>query len=134
MLNACPNATLSQVRKQLITHKQDVDEAIEALYEAEYQTASHQDDSMSQPNLELPGTDEVASLPDQNIEREVSNEVETTSQESGVDEKRKRKRIAARDRKMENKMKQKQKRKAKAKAEEEQQEAKVTSELRQLYI
>jgi hypothetical protein len=132
VLNACPKASLSQVREQLLAHNQDVDEAIEALYEAEYQ--NHVLEFENQPNLEDPATDEVVSSPDRNGS-DIRNDADTPSQDSGMDEKRKRKRVSARDRKMQAKIKQKQQRKAKKKAvEDEQQEAKVTSELRQLYI
>ncbi|KAJ2963515.1 hypothetical protein NQZ79_g1602 [Umbelopsis isabellina] len=132
VLNACPKASLSQVREQLIAHNQDVDEAIEALYESEYQ--NHDSEIESQPNLEDPATDEVVSSPDKNGS-DIRNDADTPSQDSGMEEKRKRKRVSARDRKMQAKIKQKQQRKAKKKAvEDEQQEAKVTSELRQLYI
>ncbi|KAI9286853.1 hypothetical protein BC943DRAFT_215769 [Umbelopsis sp. AD052] len=140
VLNACPQATLSQVRKMLITHNQDVDEAIEALYESEYQNDPVEEDaSLSPSNVdEVTATpEEVASSPEKALlgTPDIPNDHDGQSQESGADDTRKRKRLTARDRKMQAKMKQKQQRKAKKKpAEEEQQEAKVTSELRQLYI
>jgi hypothetical protein len=140
VLNACPKATLSQVRKMLITHKQDVDEAIEALYESEYQNDPVVEDGSTSPSKLDESTatpDEVVSSPEKALSGtpDLGNEHDVQSQESGTDEKRKRKRLTARDRKMQAKMKQKQQRKAKKKpVEEEQQEAKVTSELRQLYI
>lgn len=121
----------------LITHDQDVDEAIEALYEAEYQNGSEPDDSIAQPKLDdATNTEEAASSPDKAVISgpDQLNE-DGQSQESGADDHRKRKRTAARDRKLQAKIKQKQQRKAKKQAvDDEQQEAKVTSELRQLYI
>jgi hypothetical protein len=140
VLNACPQATLSQVRKMLITHNQDVDEAIEALYDSEYQNDPVEEDASLSPSKldEVIATpEEVASSPEKALSGtpDITNDHDGQSQESGADDMRKRKRLTARDRKMQAKMKQKQQRKAKKKpAEEEQQEAKVTSELRQLYI
>ena len=122
------------MRQALITHNQDVDEAIEALYESEYQDESHQVEPAN--NLDHPTTDEAASPSDKLLSdgTDHKNEDEGPSQDSGVDEKRKRKRISARDRKMRARNKQKLQRKTKKADDEQQQEAKVTSELRQLYI
>jgi len=141
VLNACPNASLSQVRKMLITRDQDVDEAIEAIYEAEYQTSDPPpNDSIAQPKLDeapIQESEVAASPPGRTFSSglENANDADGLSQESGADDNKKRKRMTARDRQMQAKMKQKQQRKAKKKAvDDEQQEAKVTSELRQLYI
>jgi OTU domain-containing protein 3 len=141
VLNACPNASLSQVRKMLITRDQDVDEAIEAIYEAEYQTSDPPpNDSIAQPKLDeapIQESEAAASPPGRTFSSglENANDADGLSQESGADDNKKRKRMTARDRQMQAKMKQKQQRKAKKKAvDDEQQEAKVTSELRQLYI
>lgn len=118
-----------------------MDEAIEALYDSEYQNdlVDEEDDSLSPSKLDEANAtpEEVTSSPEKALSGtpDIANDHDGQSQESGADDKRKRKRLTARDRKMQAKMKQKQQRKAKKKpAEEEQQEAKVTSELRQLYI
>ncbi|GAB5591375.1 hypothetical protein Unana1_06275 [Umbelopsis nana] len=131
VLNACPNASLSQVRKMLITHDQDIDEAIEAIYEAEYQTSDPPpNDSIAQPKLDeapIQESEAAASPPGRTFSSglENANDADGLSQESGADDNKKRKRMTARDRQMQAKMKQKQQRKAKKKAvDDEQQEAK----------